>query len=217
MPERVGDNNILNLRKIEKTYGDFHLGPVTYEFKYGRIYYICGENGSGKTTLLNIMANLIKPDSGSISYFSMPMKKNSKWIKNRISFLPNRIVFPIQSTPEWLAKLYQNMYEKFSWEQYFELLKQFEILNRKMPMEKMSDGMRKKTMIALQLSFSPQLIIADEIFNFLDKDAILVLIKQFRKMSKEKGASFILTGHQFQIMEEIASDVIKMKNGQFGV
>jgi len=44
----------------------FRLGPISYQFEVGKIYYIRGNNGSGKTTLMRLLTGLYKPSAGSI-------------------------------------------------------------------------------------------------------------------------------------------------------
>lgn len=44
----------------------FELGPISYEFKAGKIYFIRGNNGSGKTTLMRLIVGLYKPAFGRL-------------------------------------------------------------------------------------------------------------------------------------------------------
>ncbi len=44
----------------------FSIGPVSYEFKKGLIYFIRGNNGCGKTSLIKVLTGLYKATSGFI-------------------------------------------------------------------------------------------------------------------------------------------------------
>ncbi len=44
--------SLLELKKINKTYPDFHLDINNINIKTGEIIGLIGENGSGKTTIL---------------------------------------------------------------------------------------------------------------------------------------------------------------------
>ena len=44
----------------------FVLGPVSYVFEPGKVYYIRGNNGSGKTTLMRLLTGLYAPSEGQI-------------------------------------------------------------------------------------------------------------------------------------------------------
>jgi putative ATP-binding cassette transporter len=47
----------------------FIIGPVSYIFAPGKIYFVRGNNGSGKSTLIRLLIGLYKPTSGGI-YFN---------------------------------------------------------------------------------------------------------------------------------------------------
>lgn len=44
----------------------FVLGPVSYTFEAGKVYFIRGNNGSGKTTLMRILTGLYQPTTGEV-------------------------------------------------------------------------------------------------------------------------------------------------------
>lgn len=51
----------------------FGLGPISYEFQAGKVYFVRGNNGSGKTTLIRLLIGLAKPDEGDILVNGTPI------------------------------------------------------------------------------------------------------------------------------------------------
>ena len=56
--------------QYDESKGDksFIIGPVSYLFEPGKIYFVRGNNGSGKSTLIRLLIGLYKPTSGGIYY-----------------------------------------------------------------------------------------------------------------------------------------------------
>ena len=61
------------------------VDDVSLEVKRGTIFGLIGPNGAGKSTTIRMLLNIIKPDSGSITYDGMPF---SDAMRNRIGYLP---------------------------------------------------------------------------------------------------------------------------------
>lgn len=58
----------LGLREVRVSYPGFTLGPVTAELEGPGLVSIVGPSGSGKSTLLSLVAGLLPPGSGGITY-----------------------------------------------------------------------------------------------------------------------------------------------------
>ena len=42
------------------------LNDVSFNVQKGEVFGVIGQNGSGKSTLMKVLANLLKPENGSV-------------------------------------------------------------------------------------------------------------------------------------------------------
>jgi ABC-type sugar transport system ATPase subunit len=60
---------MLRIENLTKKFGSFvAVNKLNFEINQPGLYLFVGDNGSGKTTLFNIIAGLIHPDDGNISF-----------------------------------------------------------------------------------------------------------------------------------------------------
>jgi len=63
----VSDNGLLELRDVGKVFGDtVALSPTSLAIEEGSFVAIVGPSGCGKSTLFNVIAGLLRPDSGEV-------------------------------------------------------------------------------------------------------------------------------------------------------
>ena len=85
---------------------------------------------------------------------------------------------------------------------------------RKYPSE-LSGGMRQRIMIAMALSCSPRLLVADEPTTALDVTIQAQIMQLIRKKAKERHMSVILITHDIGVIAQNADRVMVMYAGQF--
>lgn len=157
---------------------------------------IVGPNGCGKSTLLSVMAGVLKPSSGKLFYYG----KNA--LENRVVFQKMTGYVPQEDPLMPELSVYDNL--RLWYPDKTELAKELEdgflqILGipafLKMPVSKLSGGMKKRVSIGIALSGLPPVLILDEPSAALD----LVCkedIRRYLQIYLEKKGTVVITTHE---------------------
>ncbi|NIZ19316.1 ATP-binding cassette domain-containing protein [Entomospira culicis] len=169
-------------------------------FSPGEIYGLMGQNGEGKTTLLKLVAGLIEPRDGQITWCGEPI--GGRHFLKDLFFLPEETDLPPLSLQKYM-KLLAPLYPKFSISLFEEIAQKFNLETNKV-MHKMSFGQKKKSLIALGLATQCSLMILDEPTNGLDVQSKAVLRDLLMQM-QNPNRTIIISTHQARDLQEIIS------------
>ena len=186
---------------VVKNYGRHKvLKGVTFDVAPGEIVGILGANGSGKSTLLSILAGLQRPNGGCFSFGEKNLLKDSSLRNEHLAYVPQENPL-IQELNAWdnLRMWYKKDQLKSQLDNgVLKLLGIDEFL--KVPVYKMSGGMKKRLTIGCAMNSSPKLMLLDEPTAALDlvcRRSIYDYFQDFRK----QGGSMIIATHELQEIE----------------
>jgi ABC-type multidrug transport system ATPase subunit len=81
-------DTIISIQHLAKKFASFQaLLDINIQVEKGDVYGFLGPNGAGKSTTLRCMLSLIRPDSGNIELFGMPLNTNRNAILSRVGSL----------------------------------------------------------------------------------------------------------------------------------
>lgn len=190
--KKINDNSFLNLKNLGFSYSKKSkkiIENLNFQIKKKDFVGIVGPSGSGKTTLVNILCGLIYPDRGGIFnkgnniYFEL-----KKW-QSKIGYVSSTSLILNESIIKNIV-----LDQKIEKKKIIKILKSLELDNfiKKLYMNagdsgaKLSSGQRQRLLIARVLYRDPEILIFDEVTNYLDlknEEKVLNLIK---KLNKEK-------------------------------
>lgn len=148
------------------------LAGVSARISAGQLHGLIGPEGAGKTTLLRLLAGLLKPDQGKLTFSRRGKGVSFDEVRPSIAYMPQQqSLYPDLSIAEHLEffkELYQvpdEIYQARRTELlHITRLAQFE----DRPAGKLSGGMYKKLGLMCALLRSPQLLLLDEPTNGVD-------------------------------------------------
>lgn len=185
----------IEIRNIKKKYKSKEvLKDINLTVKGGKCIGILGANGTGKSTLLSILAGIQSADGGEFNFDGNNLFKYTKQRATLIGYVP-------QGTPlieELSAK--DNLllwYKKADMEEELKngvlrMLGIHEFL--KVPVSKMSGGMKKRLSIGCAIYNRPPVLLLDEPMAALDL-ACKQKISDYIIRHKEKGGIILLATH----------------------
>ena len=84
-------NEGLTVRNLTKAMrGTQVLRNLSFDQPKGSIYGISGDNGAGKSTLLKILASVLVPDGGLVSFSGIPLSSKADW-RSLIGYVPQEV------------------------------------------------------------------------------------------------------------------------------
>jgi len=229
---------LLDVQGLETTFktsdGVVHaVNGVTFGLKEGETLGVVGESGCGKSvTMLSILGLIPSPpgkvQAGSAKFFDQDLLKMSKDEIRAVRGAQIGMVFqdpmtslnPVLTVGRQLTEpliLHLGMTRKQAEERAAELLEMVGIPKAK---DRLSDyphqfsgGMRQRVMIAMALSCSPQLLIADEPTTALDVTIQAQITDLVKRLRSELGMAIIWITHDLGVVAGLVQRVMVMYGG----
>ena len=202
-----------NKKQKEEFYAD---NGITFEAHDGEIIGILGPNGAGKTTLLRMIAGILEPTEGTITFDNLNYKNNEIEIKQNIAYLSgNTKLYDTLSTYE-LLKMCSDIYGVPKDEAEKRIKEISKILNMEAflynKIANLSTGQTQRVNIARCLVHNPKYYILDEATTGLDIISSQIIL-DFMKEERKKGKTILYSTHYMEEAENICDRVIMINKG----
>lgn len=206
--------NAIEIRGLEKTYKNFHLGPLDLTLPSGCIMGLVGENGAGKSTTIKLILDMIEGDGGYINVLGMK-RGNPDYVrvKEDIGVVLDEAGFPDCMNAKQIGQMMKQVFSRWDEALYYSYLKKLAIPQDK-EFGKYSRGMKMKQGIAVALSHHPKLLILDEATSGLDPVVRDEVVDIFSEFTRDEEHAVLISSHIVSDLEKLCDYIAFIHQGK---
>ena len=199
MPAIVTEN-------LVKRFGDFTaVDGLTIEVRPGELFAFLGPNGAGKTTTIHMLCTLLRPTAGSARVAGHDCVKEAWAVRRAIGLVFQESTLDKDLTAYenlWFACYLQNLTSRVATERIAEILRLFELTDRKDHMTKhLSGGLRRRLDIARGVLHRPRILFLDEPTIGLDPQARRQIWQFLDTLRRQEETTLFVTTHYLEEAE----------------
>ena len=209
----------IQLNNLKKCFGEHTAVDIPhFTIDNGQMVGLVGNNGAGKTTLFRLMLDLSKATEGNVLIDDIDPAKSEDWKLQTGAFIDNSFLIDFLTAEEYFE--FVGKVSGMTREQVAERLKTFEtfmgdeIMGQKKYIRDFSAGNKQKIGIVAALLSSPQLVILDEPFNFLDPSSQNQLKRILTEFNRSTVSTVIVSSHNLQHTVDISTRVALLEKGK---
>jgi manganese/zinc/iron transport system ATP- binding protein len=198
----------LEIHDLTVTYNEIPvLWDIELEVPESILMAIVGPNGAGKSTLIKSILQLVKPVSGSISFFKKTYKEQIK----RIGYVPQRGSVDWDFPTDVLDVVMMGRYGKLGWfkrptkkdkEICLECIDKVSMLPfRDRQISELSGGQQQRVFLARALAQDADIYFMDEPFQGIDAKTEKSIVKVLQEL-RSKNKTVIVVHHDLSTVPE---------------
>jgi ATP-binding cassette subfamily F protein 3 len=196
---------VAQLSGVGKSYGDKTVyTDMDFEIVKGQKVCLVGPNGAGKSTLLKMLAGVLKPDAGALTYGHQV--ELGYFSQARLDVLnPHRTAFEevtsaSQNAPALQVRSLLGLFN-FRGDDVFK------------PVKVLSGGEKSRLILAKLLIHPPNFMLLDEPTTHLDIDGVKALTTAFKKYD----GTVCFISHDLFFIKEVADCIVDVHEGKIKI
>jgi ABC-type sugar transport system ATPase subunit len=205
---------LLSVSRISKSFGGAKaLNDVSVDFRAGEVHALLGENGAGKSTLVKVIAGVVNPDAGEVTFPGGSGTSDVAMVFQELSVIPelpvrDNMALSMRRTPGLLVrreKLQERMLSALA-------SAGLENLDLDMPVEALPLAKRQLLEIARGLVADARTLILDEPTATLS-DVEIARVHEVVRSLVADGHSIVYITHRMGEVFRLADRITIMRSG----
>lgn len=182
------------------------LDDVSFDVPIGSTFGLIGSNGSGKSTLLKCLANIYKPNKGSITHFgsiAAMLEVGSGFhaeLSGRDNIYLNGSILGMSKKE--VDRKYEEIVDFSGIEAFID-----------QPVKNYSSGMYVRLGFAVAINVDPDILVVDEVLAVGDADFQAKCMQKFTDF-KAAGKTVILVTHDMGTVSKMCDNVAWLSHGK---
>jgi ABC-2 type transport system ATP-binding protein len=204
----------IQLHHLRKTFGRrYVVDGLDLEVAPGTIVGLLGHNGAGKSTTMRMIVGLLPPSEGRVEICGVDVFARPLEARRHFGAVPEEpALYGWLTAREHLEFVMQvrGGADRDQVEEALDLTGLGEDADR--PIREYSQGMRRKTAIAVAMIGRPPVLILDEALNGLDPPSAIRVEAALRKRVDD-GAAILFSSHVLESILRFGDRLVVMKRG----
>ena len=185
---------------------------VSFFVKQGEVFGYLGPNGAGKTTTIRNILGFARPDEGCVLIDDLNVRDHAAKLQKNIGYIPGEMAFFNGFNGTDFLDFLMNMRHITDHALRKKLSERFDF-DERVPIKKMSKGMKQKLGIVAAFMHDPEILILDEPTAGLDP----LMQNEFLNMideEKSRGKTVLMSSHIFEEIERVCDRAGMIKEGR---
>jgi ABC-type multidrug transport system ATPase subunit len=207
--------NEVRLADVSRHFGRRRaVSHVSLIAQSGDIIGLLGPNGAGKSTLIGMLATLVTPTSGTITYGDRPARQLGGALRGSIGLLAHELSLYPELTARQNLALFAGLYGLNPDGVVDAALVSAGLAERGDDVvSTFSRGMRQRLALERALLHGPRLVLMDEPFTGLDDDAVRAVRTRLENLAAG-GAIVVVTTHDLDLADGLVTRVAITRAGR---
>jgi branched-chain amino acid transport system ATP-binding protein len=226
---------MISVQNVSKSFGGIQaVRDCSLEVAKGSVTGLIGPNGAGKSTLFNIIAGVLRPDSGTITLdgedvtgwpahrlFHRGLARTFQIAQefSRMTVIENLMAVPAPQAGENLFKAW------FAWGKVIEEERALQARAREVLAQlrlthlereyagNLSGGQKKLLELGRTMMISPKVVLLDELGAGVNRTLLGEIAGEIERLNRDHGYTFFVIEHDMDLIARLCQPVIVMAEG----